>query len=107
MEGRIAVQDRLHVILARRELAEALHRIAKRFVVDDRGSSRWEPVDVDAEERLRLAPAHDVKAWLFVVAIRQQQQDAAIDRRVGERRGHGDLETDSVRPCETDRDRAK
>jgi hypothetical protein len=50
-ELRVDVDERLNPVFARRNVAQALHRMPERLRVDRRYRARCELVDVDAEER--------------------------------------------------------
>jgi len=92
-ERRVDVEHRLHEVLARWDLRRALERVPARRSVDDNRLVRLQAVDVDAEDLLRARAAGDLKPRLGLAALRDDEQDAAVERTGIESRGIGDLES--------------
>ncbi len=81
LEGRVHVQKRLHVIVARRQRIEAIERVTAHRVctVDDEGDVACLVIaDIDAPERIARHPGAKVR-HLFVIA-RDDKKRAANDR---------------------------
>jgi hypothetical protein len=80
MEGLVAVQERLHGVLARRDFRKAPARIAEDLPVDHRFLSRLQAVHIDAEDQLRVGVVADLEPWLPFGIGRHHQQHASVER---------------------------
>ena len=90
LELGVDVDERLHEVVAGRQVLQARHRRAQIGRVDDGGLSRRQVLDVAAEER--RAGAADLQARLALVGARDHEVDAAGDRLLLHRWRHGDLD---------------
>src|SRR5262245_45850595 len=82
MERFVAVQQRLHVVVAGGNVRQAPSRPAPDPLVDDDVLAGRETVDVDAENRPRAVRPVLValKPRLRLAVVRDEQQDTAVDR---------------------------
>jgi hypothetical protein len=79
-EGLVPVEECLHGVGPRAERAQRLQRVAENRPVDDRGRSRGQAVDVEAEDLLRLRAVGDLEARLRGLVGGEEQQHTAGDR---------------------------
>ena len=76
------MQQGLYPVLARRDLTQALQRIAQRRGIDDGLLSRSESINVDAEDLLRFGGFGDLEPRLFLGISREHHQQPSIERRL-------------------------
>ena len=96
VERLVAVEQRLHVVVARRDVLQAARRPADDRVVDDRILARLEAVDVDAENRPRAVGAVLIRLRLRLrlAVVGDEEQDAAVERLRAAGGGEGDGEAE-------------
>src|SRR5437899_9956927 len=82
MERLVAVEQRLHPIIAGRHVLQASRRPAEDPLVDDDVLTGLQAVDVDAEDRPRAVGAVLIalRARLGSAVIRDEEEDAAVQR---------------------------
>jgi hypothetical protein len=79
VEGLVAVQDDLDVVVAGRDVVEIADGVAKGGVVDGDGLARLELVEVEAEDHLGAGGEVDLHPGLGGGIGGKQEEDAAVD----------------------------
>src|SRR5207245_11250917 len=76
----IDVEHSLHMVIARRNVADAAEGVARYGAVDDRGLARRERIDVEAEDRHAAAERVCLEPRLGYGIAAQDHEHAAGDR---------------------------
>ena len=97
VEGLVAVEQRLHPVLAGGDVGQARQRIAVGAGVDRRLRPRRQRVDVDAEDLLGAGAVADLEARLGAAVGGDQQQQAAVERLRAALGGEADGEAERMR----------
>jgi hypothetical protein len=90
VEGFVDVEDGLDGVVAGRDFAELADGVAAGFVGDGDSDARGPGVDGYAEDDLRLWGVVDLHARLVAGVVREQQQEAAVERLRRTRGGEAD-----------------
>src|SRR5581483_6585635 len=91
MKGLVAVQDDLQIVVARLNLSQTAHGIARCRLIEHHGLPGPHPFNVHAEYHLGPGRIVDLHSWLCRRIVREQQQQATINRLIapGLRKGYG------------------
>ena len=81
--GLVAVEDRLHRVVAGREVGQARDGVAEDAGIDDGVFTRPETFDVEPEDLRGLEARADAEARLLLVDGRDDQQEPAVQRPGG------------------------
>ncbi len=79
MKFRVHVHHRLHVIVARGNLGERVHRISQSVAIERSDRARFQSHDIDAEERRTITPSAHLQARLRSVVRADHDKSAPGD----------------------------
>ena len=94
MKRLVLVQERLNPVLAGRQVAQALDRVADRLRINGGVLFGLEAVDVDAKDLLGLGAFIDLEPRFFLIIRRQDDQQPSVERSLRELRAKAYLEHD-------------
>src|ERR1019366_2468709 len=97
MKRLVAMQEGLHVILARRHVAQAPDRVAECGFVDRDGLFGFQAIDIDAKDHLRARSVVDLHPGLSRGIVGKQKKQTSVERLRAQTLGECDRELGSFR----------